>query len=438
MTSQGSRKDDYLRNAQGEIIKDRFGRPVLRRGTPTTQSSASNPTHGNAPVRRPRRDGSGASRPHQQPPAPTQQPATRYEAFPAQQRQLQQPQQQQPPRPKQYFPPAQPTRAAPSNYQQPQPRPVQPAHIPASPARRRRFRPRGCVAGFTWLVAIVLVLGIAGTLWLDSRLNRTDAEPVQHVANTAGTNWLLVGSDSRTGLSEEDVQRLGTGGDIGSMRTDTIMLLHIPRSGKATLVSLPRDSYVNIPGYGMNKINAAFTFGGAPLLSQTVEEATGLRIDHYAEIGMGGLANVVDAVGGIEVCPEYPIEDPLANLYIGAGCQTIDGPTALGYVRTRATPMGDLDRVQRQREFFTALVKKTSSTGTLANPLRIMPTINTVTGSFTVGESDHVWNLARVGLAMRGGLATETVPVAGFGDYDVGSVVLWDEAAAAQLFSSLQ
>ncbi len=205
MTSQGSRNDDYLRNAQGEIIKDRFGRPVLRRGTPTTQSSASNPTHGNAPVRRPRRDGSGASRPHQQPPAPTQQPATRYEAFPAQQRQPQQPQQQQPPRPKQYFPPAQPTRAAPSNYQQPQPRPVQPAHIPASPARRRRFRPRGCVAGFTWLVAIVLVLGIAGTLWLDSRLNRTDAEPVQHVANTAGTNWLLVGSDSRTGLSEEDV-----------------------------------------------------------------------------------------------------------------------------------------------------------------------------------------------------------------------------------------
>ncbi|MFC2518864.1 MAG: LCP family protein [Corynebacterium matruchotii] len=304
--------------------------------------------------------------------------------------------------------------------------------------RLPRLRPRGCLSGLAWTLVVVLVLAVAGTFWLDSRLNRVAADPPQHIAATSGTNWLLVGSDSRTGLSEADAQRLGTGGDIGSMRTDTIMLLHIPLTGKATLVSLPRDSYVNIPGYGMDKINAAFTFGGPQLLTQTVEEATGLRIKHYAEIGMGGLANVVDAVSGIEVCPKEPIQDPLAHLDIQAGCQKVDGPTALGYVRTRATAMGDLDRVQRQREFFAALVKKVSSAGTLANPFRLLPTITTVTGSFTVGEKDHVWNLARVALAMRSGVTTETVPVGGFGNYDVGSVVLWDEEGSQQLFNSLK
>ena len=272
--------------------------------------------------------------------------------------------------------------------------------------RLPRLRPRGCLSGLAWTLVVVLVLAVAGTFWLDSRLNRVAADPPQHIAATSGTNWLLVGSDSRTGLSEADAQRLGTGGDIGSMRTDTIMLLHIPLTGKATLVSLPRDSYVNIPGYGMDKINAAFTFGGPQLLTQTVEEATGLRIKHYAEIGMGGLANVVDAVSGIEVCPKEPIQDPLAHLDIQAGCQKVDGPTALGYVRTRATAMGDLDRVQRQREFFAALVKKVSS--------------------------------ARVALAMRSGVTTETVPVGGFGNYDVGSVVLWDEEGSQQLFNSLK
>ncbi|WP_314821978.1 LCP family protein [Corynebacterium matruchotii] len=304
--------------------------------------------------------------------------------------------------------------------------------------RLPRLRPRGCLSGLAWTLVVVLVLAVAGTFWLDSRLNRVAADPPQHIAATSGTNWLLVGSDSRTGLSEADAQRLGTGGDIGSMRTDTIMLLHIPLTGKATLVSLPRDSYVNIPGYGMDKINAAFTFGGPQLLTQTVEEATGLRIKHYAEIGMGGLANVVDAVSGIEVCPKEPIQDPLAHLDVQAGCQKVDGPTALGYVRTRATAMGDLDRVQRQREFFAALVKKVSSAGTLANPFRLLPTITTVTGSFTVGEKDHVWNLARVALAMRSGVTTETVPVGGFGNYDVGSVVLWDEEGSQQLFNSLK
>ena len=189
---------------------------------------------------------------------------------------------------------------------------------------------------------------------------------------------------------------------MGAGRTDTIMLLHIPRlgGGETRLISIPRDSLVTVPGYGENKINAAFAYGGPQLLTETVEAETGLHIDHYAEIGMGGLARLVDAVGGVELCPEYPIDDPLANLDVQAGCQNMDGPTALGYVRTRATPMGDLDRVERQREFFAALMGEIASPGTLINPVRMFSLINSGAATFTVGENDHVWHLARVALAI--------------------------------------
>lgn len=294
------------------------------------------------------------------------------------------------------------------------------------------------MTSLVWLLVVAVVISIGTVFWVDSKLNRIEAFPSSHISDTAGTNWLLVGSDSREGFTEEDVARLGTGGDIGSMRTDTIMVLHLPAIGSPTLLSIPRDSYVSIPGYGMDKINAAFAVGGAPLLTQTVEQATGLRINHYAEIGMAGLANVVDAVGGIEVCPAEAIDDPLANLNIQAGCQKIDGPTALGYVRTRATAMGDLDRVARQREFFSSLVGKLTSTSTLINPFRFWPTVSSVAGSFTVNEKDHAWQLLRVALAMRGGVETTTVPVGGFEDTDVGNVVLWDDTAAQELFNSLR
>lgn len=320
-------------------------------------------------------------------------------------------------------------------------------HVVNTPAPRQRKRrnlpkirlsPRGCLGSLFSILAVILVLLGAGTLWADSQLNRVEATPDVRVSNTAGTNWLLVGSDSREGLTEEDIARLGTGGDIGVGRTDTIMLLNIPRSGEPTLLSIPRDSYVNIPGWGMNKINAAFTVGGPQLLAQTVEEATGLRVDHYAEIGMGGLANMVDAIGGVEMCPDVPIQDPLANLDIQAGCQEFDGATALGYVRTRATAMGDLDRVVRQREFFSALLSTATSPGTLLNPFRVIPMVGDAVGTFTVGEGDHVWHLARLALAMRGGTQTETVPIATFADYAVGNVVIWDDYAAEELFSSLR
>src|SRR4029079_13832322 len=139
-------------------------------------------------------------------------------------------------------------------------------------------------------------------------------------------------------------------------------------SAPTTMVSIPRDSYVSIPGYGEDKINAAFSVGGASLLAQTVEEATGIRLDHYAEIGFDGFADMVDAVGGVTMCPPEPISDPLAGLDSPAGCQDLDGRNALGYVRTRSTPRADLDRMVNQREFMSTLMQRAASPGVLANP----------------------------------------------------------------------
>lgn len=308
----------------------------------------------------------------------------------------------------------------------------------AAGVRTKLRRPKfGCVGCLGWPLAVLVVLLLVIAFWADAQLTRVASEPEAPIGSTKGTNWLLVGSDSRVGLSEEDIARLGTGGDIGTGRTDAIMLLHLEGTS-AQLISIPRDSYVDVPGFGQDKINAAFTYGGPQLLTQTVEANTGVSIDHYAEVGMGGLANIVDAIGGVELCPSEPIDDPLANLNVGAGCQEMDGANALGYVRTRATAMGDLDRVERQREFFSALMHEATNPSTLLNPFDVFPMISSVSKSFTVGESDHVWHLARLALSMGTGVETTTVPVGGFADTDVGNVVLWDEIEAENLWNSLR
>ncbi|WP_245797268.1 LCP family protein [Corynebacterium aquilae] len=307
----------------------------------------------------------------------------------------------------------------------------------ALPRPRIALKPRGCMRGIALALVLLVFSVVASAVWIDTTINRVPYQPDVRVAGTKGTNWLLVGSDSRQGLTEEDVQRLGTGGDIGSSRTDTIMVLHLDTFGKPTLLSIPRDSYVNVPGIGMDKINASFAAGGPQLLVQTVEQATGLPIDHYAEVGFGGFAGMVDAVGGVTLCPDQDIDDPLAHLNVVAGCQEMDGPTALGFVRTRATAEGDLDRVRRQREFFAALVDETTSASTLLNPWKDFQLAKAVKDSVTIGDGDHVWSLARAAFAVAGGVEQVTMPVGGFEDTDVGNVVLWDQPAAQQLLSSL-
>jgi LCP family protein required for cell wall assembly len=309
--------------------------------------------------------------------------------------------------------------------------------------RVRPRRPRwGRRVGIALLVVLVLLLGVA--VWVDLRLNRVDAltDYAERPAATPGADWLIVGSDSREGLTGERRRQLGTG-DAAGRRADTMMLLHIPRSGSPTLVSLPRDSYVPIPGRGRNKLNAAYAFGGPKLLAQTVEQVTGIRIDHYMEVGFDGFASVVDAVGGVRICVKEPIRDPNAALRLRAGCQQLDSKQALGYVRTRASARGDLDRVERQQEFLGALIDRATSPGVILNPFRNLPLVLNGTEAVAVDDDDHVWSLVRVPFAMRavsgdGGTAT-TVPVAGTQTVPgAGSVVLWDRERALALFDALR
>ncbi|RJK95359.1 LCP family protein [Vallicoccus soli] len=308
-----------------------------------------------------------------------------------------------------------------------------------SPGRRRRRLRPGRVLLVLLLVVVLAYGGLA--LWANGRLRHEDA--LSGRAGTAGTTWLVVGSDSREGLTREEQNALSTGRTEGR-RTDTIMLLHVPDGGRPTLVSLPRDSWVDVPGQGEAKLNAAFALGGSPLLVETVEQATGLTVDHVVEIGFGGVVDVVDAVGGVEVCVPDPIQDERSGLDLPAGCQELDGGTSLSYVRARYfDPTGDLGRIRRQQQFVGALVSEVFSPGTLLNPVRQVRLVAAGTDAVTVDEDTGVVDLTGLARAFRavsggdGGLTT--VPVAD-PDYRVGgqSAVLWDDEAAAQLFADLE
>lgn len=316
---------------------------------------------------------------------------------------------------------------------------------PVAPARPRK-KPRR-VRRALRIIGMVLLLLVTATvaagIWVETSLTRIPAlvDYPGRPAQGAGTTWLLVGSDGRENLSPEQQAELATGGDLGASRTDTIMLVHLPGFGSstpATLVSIPRDSYVPIPDYGSDKINAAFSIGGAPLLAQTVEQATGLRVDHYAEVGFAGFAGLVDAVGGVTMCPAEPISDPLAGIDLPAGCQQLDGRSALGFVRSRATPRADLDRMTNQREFMSALVQRVASPAVVLNPLRWYPMARAAGDTVTVDDGDHLWDLVRLGWALRGdSTRTVTVPIGEFTDNGSGSIVVWDSEAAQRLFSAL-
>lgn len=292
---------------------------------------------------------------------------------------------------------------------------------------------------------LVLVPALVGFLaCVDFSLEREDALPADgdRPADGPGTNWLLVGSDSREGLDAGRQAELGTG-DAAGRRTDTVVLVHVPEGdGMPTTVSLPRDSSVPVPGRGEDELTAAFAYGGPRLPARTVEASTGVRIDHCAEIGLGGFADTTDAIGGVDPCGAEPVHDPRADLDLEAGCQTRDGPQALGHVRTRASARGDLDRVERQREFLAALTEKASSPQVHLDPVRLFPLVLDTSGAFLVGQGDHVWHLAGSAFAMNGIASgegvTTTVPFGGFAETDDGaSVVTWDRDEAQALVGAL-
>ena len=315
--------------------------------------------------------------------------------------------------------------------------------LPGTSRARRWFRPRR-IFGVLALVVALLLAGTVGTyFYLNSKLNRSNilVDYSGRPSPGVGTNWLIAGSDSRQGLTRAQERRYSTGRLAGSGRSDTILILHMPASGggKPVLISIPRDSYVEIPGYGMNKINAAFSFGGPALLAKTIQSATGLYINHYMEIGFGGFVNVVNAVGGVRMCVTHALNDQASGVHLHRGCQVLSGGEALAYVRDRHSfATQDLQREQDQRLFLKVLLTKMTSPGVMFNPFASLPAASGAVGNLTVDQGTSLYQLVQVAMALRDAQTT-TVPIAN-SNYatSAGDAVLWNSSRARELFRALQ
>ena len=272
-------------------------------------------------------------------------------------------------------------------------------------------------------------------------------------------NYLVVGSDNREGLTKEQIKKLRVGGVkvAAGQRSDTMLLVHISKNRDAAyIVSLPRDTLVTIPAHistdGKSqipardgKLNSAFAFGGAPLLIETIEGKTQLKIDHYVEVSFAGFVGVVDALGGIQVCSKVAINDPKSHLVMDAGTHTLDGVESLKYVRTRDFDgRGDIGRMERQQKFVSAIIRKATSSGTLLNPIKLknflQATISTVKMDEGVDKNDLLTLAKQMRNLSSGNVRTLTVPLSNpNGRHPVlGSVVVWDEVLAAELFDRIK
>ncbi|MDD9205637.1 LCP family protein, partial [Georgenia sp. 10Sc9-8] len=240
------------------------------------------------------------------------------------------------------------------------------------------------------LLALLLAWPIGLALWAQLRLTQTEA--LSDNPGTPGRTYLLAGSDSRA-----DGRVTGA---VDGERSDTIMVLHDPPSGSPALISLPRDTLVDIPGHGAGKLNSSYALGGPSLLVLTVEGLTGLTMDHYIEIGMGGVQDVVDAVGGVELCLDYDVSDELSHLEWTAGCEHVGGETALAFARMRyADPEGDLGRAERQRQVIASVVDEVTTPATVVNPVRHVRLVQAGTDALVVDEDTGVVDLGRMALA---------------------------------------
>lgn len=273
-------------------------------------------------------------------------------------------------------------------------------------------------------------------------------------------NYLVVGSDNREGLTKEQIRKLRVGGvDVAAGgRSDTMLMVHISKNrDSAYIVSLPRDTLVTIPAHlssndgktlvpaRAGKLNASYAYGGAPLLIETIEGMTNLKIDHYIEVSFAGFVGVVDALGGIQVCSKVDINDPKSHLVMSAGTHLLDGVEALKYVRTRDFDgRGDIGRMERQQQFVSAIIRKATSTGTLLNPIKLANFYKATISTVKMDEGVNKNDLLTLGKQMRnlssGNVRTLTVPLSNpNGRYEgLGSVVIWDETLAPDLWNRIK
>ncbi|MCZ2838587.1 LCP family protein [Modestobacter sp. VKM Ac-2985] len=317
----------------------------------------------------------------------------------------------------------------------------------STPGHARLATGARVVAG---LLSLVL-LGTSGWGWYlgrvaDASVNRTNAIPSSGNEQTVDTgeamNLLLVGNDSRAGASEEELALLNTEANAG-LNTDTMILAHVPGDGSAaSFVSFPRDSYVQIPGHGWDKLNAAYAYGamdapegasdagvqaaGAQLLIQTISSLTGLRVDHYAEVDLLGFFKLSTVVGGVEVNLCEPAKDSFSGIDLPAGVQTISGEQALAFVRQRhGLPRGDFDRIIRQQTFIGGMIRKMLSDNVLLDLGKQRELVQAAADALTVDQNLNLLQLAQQMQSVTpGSIDFQTVPYIGDDEDDAGRYIL--------------
>lgn len=287
-------------------------------------------------------------------------------------------------------------------------RSLQAMSVPSSD-RARSNRPRlrrlflALSAAVSAFVMIAAAVGMGAYFWTRGQIETFDNVPPSAapgdpspVVDVAGRcddracNYLLLGSDSREGLTPEEIAAFGDDEHIGGEnRSDTIILVHTePDQKEAVFLSFPRDLWVDIPGLGMGRINTAFEGGiqggGPQKVAHVVQDLTGMQIHHVLYVDLAGFKGLVDALGGVDMCVPYPMYDPLSLLDIPAGCQHFDGFTSLAYVRTRHQPcdeIPDFARISRQQQFLRAVISKILEPGQL---LRLPDLVPQLIGNFVV------------------------------------------------------
>lgn len=336
------------------------------------------------------------------------------------------------------------------------------------PGGHPRLR-RSLIAAMASVSAIIMVIGAVSFVayfWTRSQIrvipSFTDPSasangsptPAPYTGKCAekSCNYLLLGSDSRAGLSKSEQVAFGTNADIGgSNRSDTIMLIHtVPDEQKAIFLSFPRDLWTNIPGVGEGKINSAFEggieHGGSQKVAATVHELTGMPIDHVMYVDLAGFQGLVDALGGVEMCVPFPMQDVLTGLDIQAGCQHFDGATALAYVRTRHQPcdtIPDFARISRQQQFLRAVIAKLLQPAELLRLPTLVPALlhnlvvdpglrNPAELAYLVGQ------LKAVGTDAADFRAVPTIPDGIYVNGTFLSIVRAIQPAADQLFAKIR
>jgi LCP family protein required for cell wall assembly len=351
--------------------------------------------------------------------------------------------------------------------------------------RNSRATVHGALLGLKIVAAALSLAVVLGSGWawatyrnFNANIKRLDVNSHSSAGarNIDGSaqNILIVGNDDRDTATNNELAQLGTTRDGGSYNTDTMMLLHVPADGsKATVISFPRDSYVSIPGHGKAKLNSAYPDGmndshgdksaAASLLETTLENLTGLKIDHFVQVDLLGFYRISNAIGGVSVCltqgarpakyvgeqgpgidsgydPDGSFVKSYTGINLKPGTSNIHGLQALAFVRQRhGLPQGDLDRIKRQQYFLSAVFRQLTSKGTLLNPIKLQNLLKAVTKSLTM---DQTLNPLKLGQQMQnlsaGNVTFTTIPLSGERNVDgVGDVVVVNTAAMPDFINRL-